>query len=299
MREPSLPAPHGCAAGSQSLLTEDYTQTGMITALSFFHLHRILGRVEGYLQTIEEILEHLRRSLNADHAYIFIANEQNGNFELLPPKERNLPGPLLSEETVLWLQPCIVKEITFGLLQSGDDTSMQIETDIPQNFKKLQITDVAPVLHHDSLLAILALRCDNSAGFDTEDTAIIEAYASVIADFLFKHRMLREHLEQKQFESFSHMASFIVHDVKNQVATLKLLLRNAEQNISNPSFQKSLLVSLQSCTLNLGNLVSKLSMPPRRDRIKKVRGDIAPMISRLVDETGLPALSSVNLITRN
>jgi len=260
----------------------------------FFSLHRILGRVEGYNETLEELLEHLRLSLNADHAYIFTANEQNGNFELVSPKERELPGTAVIKAGSPLIATLQRKGDYFGLLRTSDDPSMKIETETPEEILKLNITSVAPVLHHQSLLAVLALRCKD-AEFDIEDTSLIEAYASVIADFLFKHRILRERLEQKQFESFSHMASFIVHDVKNQVATLKLLLRNAEQNISDPKFQESLMVSLRSCTKNLGDLVSKLSMPPRRDRIKKVNAEIEPVISRLIDETGLQNHSSITL----
>lgn len=262
----------------------------------FFSLHRILGRVEGYDETIEETLEHLRRSLNADHAYLFIANEHSGNYELLSPKESHLPDSLVIRNNSPIIETLNNKGDYFGILRVKDNISMHIDTDNSDNLAKLQITDVAPVLHYDSLLAILALRSTSS--FDTEDTALVEAYTSVIADFLFKHRILKERLEQKQFESFSHMASFIVHDVKNQVATLKLLLKNAEQNIANPRFQESLLVSLGSCTSNLGNLVSKLSMPPRRDRLKVTKTEIAALIHKLIDETGLNSLPAVQFEKR-
>ncbi len=259
----------------------------------FFSLHRILGRVEGYEETIEEILEHLRRTLNAEHAYLFLANEQNGNFELFSPKERDLPDAAVIKSSSQFINTLKRKGEYFGLLQFKDELCRQIVIDTPENLSRLHITHVAPVFGSDSLLAILALRCDQASKFGTEDTALVEAYASVIADFLFKHRILKERLEQKQFESFSHMASFIVHDIKNQVATLKLLLRNAQQNISNPEFQESLLLSLNSCTVNLGNLVSKLSMPPQRDRLKVSKAEVNPVIKRLVDETGLESLPQI------
>lgn len=263
----------------------------------FFSLHRILGRVEGYEETLEELLEHLRKSLNADHAYLFIANEQNGNYELLTPKERNLPRSLVIKSSSPIIDTLHKKGDYFGLLSLKNSASMNIHTESELNFNKLEITDVAPVLHYSSLFAILALKWDVSDGYDTEDIALIEAYTSVIADFLFRHRILRERLEQKQFESFSHMASFIVHDVKNQVATLKLLVRNAQKNISNPDFQESLLSSLRSCTANLDNLVSKLSMPPRIDRLKKIKTDISLVVKRLVEDSALNDSPDIELDT--
>ncbi len=261
----------------------------------FFSLHRILGKVEGFEETIEELLENLRRSLNADHAYLFIANDQNGNFELRTPKETNLPESVVINNNSPLVRTLNNKGDYFGLLRINSDMKFQVNTKTPEDFYKLNITDAAPVFNFDNLLAILALRRDNSDALDIEATALVEAYASVIADYLFKHRILRERLEQKQFESFSHMASFIVHDVKNQVATLKLLLRNAQQNISNPRFQESLLISLGNCTENLSGLVSKLSMPPRADRLKISRIDLSLQIKKIIEDTSIQLLSELDL----
>ncbi|MDO5575712.1 MAG: ATP-binding protein [Fibrobacter sp.] len=263
----------------------------------FFSLHRILGRVEGYKETLEELMEHLRKSLNLEHAYLFIINEQSGNYDLLAPKERDLPRALTIKSSSPIIKTIREKGDYFGLLTLKNDSPMEIYTDDQVSVEKLGITDVAPVLHYDSLFAILTLKWVRTENYKTEDVALIEAYTSVIADFLFRNRILKERLEQKQFESFSHMASFIVHDVKNQVATLKLLVRNAQTNISNPEFQKSLLLSLQNCTTNLDKLVSKLSMPPKADKLKKSRIDIGAVVKKLIDDSGLKELPGVELET--
>lgn len=259
----------------------------------FFSLPKTLVRTDGYDETLEDVLEHLRRTFNMDHAYLFITDEQNGNFQLMPPKERNLPDSVIINNSSSLIATLLKKGDYFGLLQVNDSSSMHIDTDNRSDLAKLKITHVCPVLHYDKLLAVLALRCDGRRDFNTEDTAVVESYASITADLIFKHRILEERLEQKQFESFSHMASFIVHDVKNQVSTLKLLLKNAENNISNPGFQKSLLVSLRSCSENLSNLVSKLSMPPRQDRLKIIKSNISTLIEKLIEDTGLLTSASV------
>jgi len=259
----------------------------------FFSLYRTLGRTEGYAETLEDVLEHLRRMINAEHAYLFISDEQNGNFKLLPPKERSLPDSVIIKNESPLISTLLKKGDYFGLLRITDDPAMTVKTDNQVAFSKLQISHIAPVFHYDDLLAILTLRCDDKTSFDTETKAVIESYASVISDLLFKHRILIERLEQKQFESFSHMASFIVHDVKNQVSTLKLLFKNAEKNISDPRFQESLLVSLRNCTEDLGNLVQKLSMPPSRNNLKIIRGNVIPLIEKLINDAGLNIIDTV------
>ena len=45
----------------------------------------------------------------------------------------------------------------------------------------------------------------------------------------------------RQFESFNRMSTFVVHDLKNLVAQLSLMLRNAEKHSDNPEFQRDML----------------------------------------------------------
>ncbi len=259
----------------------------------FFELHRMSFQSEEGISVFEEILEHLRLTMAAEHAYLFLTDEKECDYVLLSPKERNLPASL-----TISAQSSLVKELKqkgeyFGTLQSKslqDSQESQLHT--------LHITDVAPIFHSGRLLAFLGIRRDGAKPIDTEDTALIEVYCTTIADLLFKRQLQKTMLEQKQFESFSHMASFIAHDVKNQVSTLKLLLRNAEVNISNPEFQKSLLISLKHCTRNLDSLIQKLQQPPQKDRLRISNIQLGPILLRIINETGLKTDSALKLYTQ-
>ena len=53
--------------------------------------------------------------------------------------------------------------------------------------------------------------------------------------------MLTGVVEAKQFDAFNRMSAFVVHDLKNLVAQLSLMLRNAERHRHNPEFQRDML----------------------------------------------------------
>ncbi|MFP4242892.1 MAG: ATP-binding protein [Chitinispirillaceae bacterium] len=264
----------------------------------FYELHRMSMQTEEEGHVFEEILEHLRAALNAEHAYLFLSDEHHDSYILQKPKERNLPEELKLKHKSALIEMLHEKGDYFGVLRTNSLPAGCVASDRPDDFDTLFITDVAPVFHGGELLAILGMRRDSSIPMKTEDIALVEVYATTIGDLLFKQRILKERLEQKQFESFSHMASFIAHDVKNQVSTLKLLLRNAEKNISNPEFQKSLLVSLRHCSDNLSSLVQKLQQPPRKDRLKLSTSALTPIITRVIEETGLERMEDLTLNTR-
>lgn len=75
-------------------------------------------------------------------------------------------------------------------------------------------------------------------------------------------------LEARKFESFNRMAAFVVHDLKNLVAQLSLLLRNAERHKDNPEFQADMLETVAHAETKMRGLMKQLQEkrsidPPR------------------------------------
>ena len=63
----------------------------------------------------------------------------------------------------------------------------------------------------------------------------------------------------RQFDSFNRMSTFMVHDLKNLVAQLSLLLSNAEKHKNNPEFQKDMIETIDHSVQKMKVLLQKLS----------------------------------------
>jgi putative PEP-CTERM system histidine kinase len=75
-------------------------------------------------------------------------------------------------------------------------------------------------------------------------------------------------LEARKFESFNRMTAFVVHDLKNLVAQLSLVLRNAERHKDNPEFQADMLETVAHVETKMRELMTQLQEkrsidPPR------------------------------------
>ncbi|MDR3212795.1 MAG: PEP-CTERM system histidine kinase PrsK, partial [Azoarcus sp.] len=82
-------------------------------------------------------------------------------------------------------------------------------------------------------------------------------------------------LEARKFESFTRMSAFVVHDLKNLVAQLSLMLRNAERHKNNPEFQADMLETVAHVETRMRGLMVQLQEkrsidPPRALNIIKV-----------------------------
>ncbi len=65
-------------------------------------------------------------------------------------------------------------------------------------------------------------------------------------------------LEARKFDAFNRMSAFVVHDLKNIVAQLSLMLKNAERHRDNPEFQQDMLMTVDNSVERMRQLMMQL-----------------------------------------
>lgn len=65
-------------------------------------------------------------------------------------------------------------------------------------------------------------------------------------------------LEARKFDAFNRMSAFVVHDLKNLVAQMSLMLRNAERHKDNPEFQADMLDTVRHVEGRMRGLMTQL-----------------------------------------
>jgi putative PEP-CTERM system histidine kinase len=261
----------------------------------FFRLHKTSTSGADVDGAITELIEYMKYSVNVEDAYFFMLGK-DGNFYQHENKEE-----ATRRDLVISGDSPLARE----LAADGRPVDLMAEDDAGwarrQAARKeplvgeLRLDGVFPVFIGERLGGILALQGRRGGmAFDSEDLALIEVFSGSIGDALFKNRVLQERIERKQFESFHHVASFIIHDIKNQIATLNLLLKNAEKNLGNPAFQASMLASVKSCASNLQGLIDRLAVAPKTQEVKLAHVPLRPLLEEVVQNSGLASLPQVN-----
>lgn len=78
------------------------------------------------------------------------------------------------------------------------------------------------------------------------------------AGFLAKLQATEALLEAKKFDAFNKMSAFVVHDLKNIVTQLSLMLKNAERHRDNPEFQQDMLMTVENSVERMRQLMMQL-----------------------------------------
>jgi putative PEP-CTERM system histidine kinase len=106
---------------------------------------------------------------------------------------------------------------------------------------------VVPLLVGDEMLGFVVLaRPRTEVALDWEVRDLLKTAARQAAGFLAQIHATEALLEARKFDAFNRMSAFVVHDLKNIITQLSLMMKNAERHRDNPEFQADMLLTVES-----------------------------------------------------
>jgi putative PEP-CTERM system histidine kinase len=78
------------------------------------------------------------------------------------------------------------------------------------------------------------------------------------ASFLAQMQATEALLEARKFDAFNRMSAFVVHDLKNIVTQLSLMMKNAKRLHANPEFQQDMLMTIDNSLEKMRQLMLQL-----------------------------------------
>ena len=93
---------------------------------------------------------------------------------------------------------------------------------------------------------------------DWEVRDLLKVAAHAAAAYLQQVTATEALLEVRKFDAFNRMSAFVVHDLKNLIAQLSLMQRNAERHRDNPEFQRDMLDTVAHVVSRMNALMLQL-----------------------------------------
>jgi len=117
-----------------------------------------------------------------------------------------------------------------------------------------------PVYNNNSLWGMV---CVNTKSADKhtlnwEIRDYLLAVTEQTAHFIFQAESNQTLSENAKFAAFNRMSAFVVHDLKNVLAQINLLLANAKQHKSNPEFIDDTFETLEHTKARMDNMLKQL-----------------------------------------
>ncbi len=118
---------------------------------------------------------------------------------------------------------------------------------------------VVPLRYQSDLMAVALINKPRlPRKLDWEDRNLIELVALQLAAYLIQDDMARTLADAEQLHRFNKRFAFVVHDIKNSIGQLDLVLRNAERFGSDPAFRADMNSTLRNVVDKLQRLLVQL-----------------------------------------
>jgi putative PEP-CTERM system histidine kinase len=142
---------------------------------------------------------------------------------------------------------------------------------------------VIPLFSNDLMNGFILLGspiCKDES-YNFEDYDLMKAFASQTSSAILNLHLSDRLAEAKEMEVLGKISTFVIHDLKNLVYTLSLIVDNAGDYITEPQFQHDMLESLGNTVTKMNTLIAKLKYLPEKSGLHKEPVDLL----RLTEET--------------
>ena len=143
-----------------------------------------------------------------------------------------------------------------------------------------------PLHFRGELIGFAVLRNPRAARrLDWEDRNLVSLVAMQLALFLVHEQVSQELADSQQLTEFNKRVAFALHDLKNTIGQLKLVLHNASRFGDNPEFRNDMMATIHQAVGNLQSLMGKLRKEPTDEAAAhpKSRVDVCALLARCAE----------------
>lgn len=115
-----------------------------------------------------------------------------------------------------------------------------------------------------------------------EDRDLLKTAAKQITSYLMVLTTSAQLAEAKQFEVFTRLSAYMVHDLKNIAAELELIAINSKKHSANPEFIKDAFGSVENAAKDINRLLAQLRNR-RTENEKKILVDLVELVTEVIN----------------
>ncbi len=249
-------------------------------------------------RTIEDLLEQVRLFLRSTFGLsrgLLMERLEDDSWRLVPlgPGERRVPeGDVQSLAD--WLH-------RFGGPIGYDDlcahlSGAEIDIDWLTGILPYSPGLLAPIAGRQDLAGVLVLDVADLEDDQRDRLArFLETVAGPLALAIQNSHFTEQLIQSRTQESFQKMSSFVLHDLKNSVGMLDLLLSNARTNIDNPEFQQAMLGTIKDAVRRQRRIIARLSDPGAAEAGESEPVDIRRLLDEVMEKTQVRQIEHIDL----
>ena len=139
---------------------------------------------------------------------------------------------------------------------------------------------------------MIVLSQDPPVSLGYEDTDLLKIVGRQIAGVLAQQQAADRLAEGRQFQAYSRLAAFLMHDLKNVAAQQALVVKNAEKHKNNPEFIDDAFATIEHSVRKMNRLITQLAERSRKEQRERIKLNdaLVAVVKRTSDRNPVPEI---------
>ncbi|MCZ6560790.1 MAG: PEP-CTERM system histidine kinase PrsK [Gammaproteobacteria bacterium] len=154
---------------------------------------------------------------------------------------------------------------------------------------------IVPLLLGEKLTGFVVLHAgQRTESLDYEDRDLLKTAGRQLATHIAHHEVDERLTESRQFDAYHRLTAFIMHDIKNLIAQLSLLVGNAKKHKANPEFVDDMIETVANSVDRMNRLMNQLRHGEAQEQVEsmELREAAERAIRRCTEGRPVPELNS-------
>lgn len=244
----------------------------------------LIGLLSGQQTTIplnERVIWALGEIVESPGGWLWICDDAgNCRFtERFNSPEKELPDVAKESGLIRFLE---AKKWVINLDEYSEDPGRYDGLDMPAWLTGVDDAWLlVPLIHDERILGfVLLLHPRAKQNLNWENLDLLKTAGMQAASYLALQQAASALAEARQFEGFNRLSAFVMHDLKNLVAQLSLVAKNAARHKHNPDFIDDAVATIENSVAKMNRLMAQL----RTARIEDVDRQLTDLVVVVRDQ---------------
>ena len=249
-------------------------------------LTNILAKGDGGISEVyQTALQGLMNSVNYDNG--ILCKLAGSHYQIVANSKA--PPPSVPDDHLLMQAIAFLKQkswlIDLHELQVKPENYIGLDIELHE-ISATQYQFILPIYRNSELwgIAVLFTQSGIIRKLNWELRDYLNAVLAQVSNYVLHCEASREVAENMQFSAFNRMSAFVVHDLKNVMAQVELILCNAQQHKSNPDFIDDTFETLKFTQSRMQNMLKQLTEKQLTSAHKMQPIDVCKIIQAVITQ---------------
>jgi len=222
-------------------------------------LSRTIAQLDSVNELSSFIIKTMAKLVDSSGGGLWLKNE-HGDFYLAEQNNLGFTPPQLIKAEESLIQFLISKQWVIDFVEFINNPEVYDGVDLSQWYaEEKNVWLIIPLFRQNEMEAFVVLtQAKVPRRLNWEDHDLLKTVGMQLTNALALNHASDALSRSRQFEAYNRLSAYLVHDLKNLVAQISLIVKNAEKHKHNPEFIDDSIVTLENVVDKIEHILSQL-----------------------------------------